>query len=332
MNMTPTPIASVVVPAYNCEATIAETLRSILNQTFSDLELIVVDDGSTDATTEIVNGFTDERIRLISQKNRGLAGAHNTGIYHARGRYIGFCDADDLWLPEKLELHVAHLETNPDVGISFSTSAMIDQHGRRLGISQKPKLRGITAADVFKRNPIGNGSTPLMRRAALDAIAFRPAGEEERDWWFDENFRQSDDIEGWLRFILSSDWLIEGIPGDLTLYRIHTGALSANVEAQYDTWCRMKDKIAAISPMLVRRHGAAATAYQLRYLARRAVSSRDGKRAARFMRRSIWASRRPLREEPIKTMVTWSAAELLSLFGRGIYNRVEARLLSSKAG
>ncbi|MBB4303167.1 glycosyltransferase involved in cell wall biosynthesis [Rhodobium orientis] len=329
--MNRTPVATVVVPAYNCQATIAETLRSILNQTFTDLELIVVDDGSKDATVDVIRDFGDERIRLIRQQNRGLAGAHNTGIHHARGRYVAFCDADDLWLPEKLELHIAHMDARPEVGISFSGSALIDQHGRPLGISQQPKLRDITAADVFKRNPIGNGSTPVMRREALDAIAFRPVGETERDWWFDETFRQSDDIEGWLRFILSADWLIEGIPGDLTLYRIHTGALSANVEAQFATWCRMKDKIAAISPMLVRKHGATAEAYQLRYLARRAVSSRDSKRAAGLMRRSLGTSPRPLVEEPVKTVVTLAAAELLSLLGQNIYGRIESRLLSRKA-
>ena len=113
------PTASIVVPAYNVEATIAETLNSLLAQTYTDMEIIVVDDGSSDRTTEIVAEFDDPRIRLVSQRNRGLAGAHNTGIFEAAGDFIGFCDADDLWLPEKLERHIDHLRANPDVGISF---------------------------------------------------------------------------------------------------------------------------------------------------------------------------------------------------------------------
>ncbi len=325
------PIASVVVPAFNCAATITETLRSILRQTFADFELIVVDDGSTDGTPEIVGRFSDPRIRLIRQRNRGLAGAHNTGIAAARGEFVGFCDADDLWMPEKLERHIDHLRANPAVGISFSDSRMIDAAGRPIGVCQKPKLKGLTAADIFKRNPIGNGSTAVIRRAALDGFAYRPKGEAERDWWFDENFRQSDDIEGWLRFVLTQDWRIEGIDGLLTLYRIHGAALSANVACQLDSWLDMRGKIAQISPALVERHGPAATAYQLRYLARRAVSMRDGALASRLVRQSLRASLRPLVEEPVKTIVTLAAAEILGLFGDRFYAAVERRLLSSAA-
>lgn len=327
---TNTPVASLVVPAYNVAGTIRETLVSLLGQTFADFELIVVDDGSSDQTIAVVQSFDDERIRLIRQKNRGLAGAHNTGIAAARGRYVGFCDADDLWLPEKLELHIAHLDANPDVGISFSGSQMIDRAGRPLGVNQSPKLRNITAADVFRRNPIGNGSAAVMRREALDGFAYRPLGEEERDWWFDETFRQSDDIEGWLRFILTQDWRIEGIPGHLTLYRIHMGGLSADVDKQFETWARMRDKIAQISPELVQRYGSTATAYQLRYLARRCVSMRDGKRAWALVRQSLRASLRPFVEEPVKTAITLGAALFLAMFGEETYARLESRLLQNQ--
>jgi glycosyltransferase involved in cell wall biosynthesis len=321
------PIISVIVPAYNAEATIAETINSILNQTFTHLELIVVDDGSEDRTIAVVESFSDSRIRLIRQKNRGLAGAHNTGIASARRRYIAFCDADDLWLPEKLERHIEHLEANPDVGISFSGSQMIDAAGRPLGIYQSPKLRNISAADVFKRNPIGNGSAAVIRRSAIEGFAYRPLAEAERDWWFDETFRQSDDIEGWLRFILTQDWRIEGISGYLTLYRIHLGGLSANIDRQFTSWLRMRDKIAEIAPGLVSRHGAAATAYQLRYLCRRAVSMRDGNVAWNLAKRAMRASLRPFVEEPMKTIVTLTAAGVLNLLGATFYARTEQWLL-----
>ncbi|NLH83129.1 MAG: glycosyltransferase [Phyllobacteriaceae bacterium] len=326
-----TPTASIVVPAYNAAATIAETLWSLLAQTFGDFEVIVVDDGSSDRTAEIVESFEDPRIRLVRQANRGLAGAHNTGIAASRGEFVGFCDADDLWMPEKLERHVEHLRCSPDVGISFAGSAMIDVEGRTLRVAQRPKLTGITAADVFLRNPIGNGSAAVVRRVAFDAIAWRPPHESERDWWFDESFRQSDDIEGWLRFAVTTDWRIEGIPGLLTAYRIHTGALSADIGRQFRTWVRMRDKIAALAPDLVERHGAAATAYQLRYLARRAVSLHQGGEAVRLSRASLAASRAPLAREPVKTLVTALAAEVLNLFG-GVGGRlIEARLRSAAA-
>ncbi|WP_210245178.1 glycosyltransferase family 2 protein [Martelella alba] len=321
------PIASIVVPAFNAAVTIRETIASLLDQTFTDFEIIVVDDGSTDMTAATVKRYADPRIRLISQPNRGLAGAHNTGIAAARGVYIGFCDADDLWLPEKLELHIRHLEENPDVGISFSGSSLIDCDGKAVGIKQSPKLKNITAADVFCRNPIGNGSAAVIRAEALEGFAYRPVGEVERDWWFDENFRQSDDIEGWLRFILTQDWRIEGIPGHLTLYRIHIGGLSANVEKQFKTWLAMRDKMARIAPELVARHGERAAAYQLRYLARRCVSMRQGRKAFSLALRSLAKSPRPFIEEPVKSTVTLAAAAFIALAGETIYSNVESRLL-----
>lgn len=323
------PVASIVVPAYNAAATIEETLKSLLAQTFFDFELIVVDDGSTDATASVVARFPDHRVRLIRQSNRGLAGAHNTGIAYARGRYIGFCDADDLWVPEKLERHVAHLDANPDVGISFAGSRMIDRQGRPLAVRQSPKLRDINPADVFTRNPIGNGSAAVIRRSALDGFAYRPHGDGDREWWFDETFRQSDDIEGWLRFILTQDWRIEGIEGQLTLYRVHVGGLSANVEAQLETWLRMRDKMAEIAPELVERHGGAATAYQLRYLARRCISLRDGQAALRLALRSMRVSMRPFVEEPVKSVVTLGAALMLAAAGPDNFGWFERRLLAT---
>lgn len=322
------PEVSLVVPAYNVAETIGATLQSLLSQTFDDFELIVVDDGSTDDTVTVVNSFTDVRIRLIRQRNRGLSGAHNTGIAAANGAFIGFCDADDLWLPEKLACHVVHLRVSPHVGISFSGSEMIDLDGRPLGLAQRPRLLNIDAAHVLKRNPIGNGSAPVMRREALDDLRYRPAGETVRDWWFDETFRQSDDIEGWARFAATSDWMIEGIPGLLTLYRINPHGLSANVDRQLETWERMLAKLESIAPDLVRIHGPAARAYQHRYLCRRAIASRDRKAAARLLGMMLRGSKIPFVEEPGKTIATVAAAAVLGMSGSAAYSAAESAILS----
>ena len=309
------PTFSVVVPAYNVASTIHETLVAISNQTFSDFEIVVVDDGATDATPNILKAYADPRLRVIRQINRGLAGARNTGIHQAKGEYIAFCDGDDIWEPEKLELHLAHFESDSNVGISFAGSSMIDEDGNALKISQCPKLTDIGAADVFKRNPIGNGSAAVIRREALDCIAYRPSHETERDWWFDEMMRQSEDIDAWMRFILASDWKIEGIPGLLTRYRIQSGGLSANLARQFETWTRMCDKVWATSPEFAKRHAPVAESYQLRFLARRAFMMRDGATAASLALRSIATSRVPLIDEPAKTLITLVAAVALKLFG-----------------
>ncbi|MEM6680110.1 MAG: glycosyltransferase [Pseudomonadota bacterium] len=312
------PRASIVVPAYKAAATIGETLESLLAQTFTDFEIVVVDDGTPDETLKVVARFEDPRIRLVRQANRGLAGARNGGLLAARGAYVGFCDADDLWEPRKLAAHVAHLDANPDVGISFAGSRFIDAESRPLRLAQSPKLTGITALDVLCRNPIGNGSAAVVRREAFDQIAWRPL-HDSRLWWFDERFRQSEDIECWARFILSTDWKIEGVPGLLTRYRINPGGLSADLEKQYESWERMIARMAEIAPGFVARHAPTARAYQLRYLARRAVSQRDGRLALGLVTRALALSRRPLLAEPAKTCSTFAAATLLSAFGRKGY-------------
>lgn len=325
------PRASIVVPAFNAATTLGATLDALARQTFRDLEVVVVDDGSSDATGALVRARRDPRVRLVRQANRGLAGARNTGIAHARGAVIGFCDADDLWQPRKLAAHVAHLEASPLVGLSYAGSAFIDDAGRPTGHAQRPRLRSVTAAHVFKRNPVGNGSAPVMRRAALDAIAWRPAGETARDWWFDERFRQSEDIECWLRLALTTDWEIAGIPGAQTLYRLSAGGLSANTDAQLASWERMVAKLSPLAPDFFDRHAPAARAYQLRYLCRRAISARDGDRAATLALRGARHSLRPLWEEPARTLVTWGAAATLGLAGPQRFAAAEARLLRRAA-
>ena len=154
-------LVSVIVPTYNVEEYISRTINSILAQTYSNFELLIIDDESPDRSVEICQQFKDSRLKIISQKNRGLAGARNTGIRNAKGEYLAFLDADDLWLPKKLENHVQHLESSPTVGISFSRSAFIDINDRELGIYQMPKLKEITAEHLLCRNPIGNGSAPV---------------------------------------------------------------------------------------------------------------------------------------------------------------------------
>jgi glycosyltransferase involved in cell wall biosynthesis len=309
------PMISVVVPAYNVAVTIRETLVSITNQTFTNIEIIAVNDGATDSTPDILATYPDKRLRVIRQANRGLAGARNTGVYHAKGKYIAFCDADDIWEAEKLERHFNHLENDDNVGISFAGSSMIDDKGNRLKISQLPKLKNISAEDVFKRNPIGNGSAAVVRRAAFDCIAYRPASETERDWWFDETMRQSEDIDAWMRFILASDWKIEGIDGLLTRYRIQSGGLSSNLSTQYQTWKTMCGKVSATAPAFAARHAPTAEAYQLRFLARRAFMMRDGATALHLAVSSLLKSRTPLWEEPVKTIVTLLAATALRSMG-----------------
>ena len=123
------PIVSVVMPAYNVELYVEEAVRSILNQTFCDFEFIIVDDGSTDRTPEILRSFTDPRIRLLfNEKNEGNYPARNRGCRLARGKYIAVMDADDVALPERLEKQVRFMEGNPDVLACGTAYRLMDRN------------------------------------------------------------------------------------------------------------------------------------------------------------------------------------------------------------
>lgn len=309
-------LASIIVPAFNVEDTIAQTLQSLISQTHHNFEIIVVDDGSTDASASIAATYlVDPRVRVIRQTNRGLAGARNSGIAASRGTFIAFCDADDLWEPEKLARHVTHLEANPQVGVSYSGSAFIDDDGALTGQAQRPRLHDIEAMHVFRRNPIGNGSAAVIRRAVFDAIAFHPEHETQWDWYFDETFRQSEDIECWMRIVLSTDWEFEGVEGLLTQYRISAGGLSAATDRQLAAWERMVDKLGPLAPDFFETQAPIARAYQLRYLSRRAVSCADAAQARALTKAWLKTSLVPLRDEILKSIVTLGAVAVLSLLG-----------------
>lgn len=315
---------SVIVPTYKAQKYIAKTIKSVLAQTYPHFELIIVDDESPDQSVEICRQFQDPRLKIISQKNRGLAGARNTGIRHSQGDYLAFLDADDLWLPEKLEKHLQHLESSSQVGISFSRSEFIDSEDRSIGTYQMPKLKNITASYLLCRNPIGNGSAPVIRREVFTEIKFQDNlyGTVE-DFYFDESFRQSEDIECWIRIAIATKWQIEGIPEALTLYRVNSEGLSADITKQLISWEKVIEKTYSYSPELVSRWEGRARAYQLRYLARRAVRFKDGNRAVNLVNRSLITHWAIVLSEPRRTLLTLGAAYLLKILPLPLYIRLE---------
>jgi glycosyltransferase involved in cell wall biosynthesis len=316
---------SVIIPVYNVEAYIAETLDSVLAQTYSNLEIIIVDDESPDRSIDICRRYSDPRIQIVQQKNRGLAGARNTGIRHATGEYIALLDSDDLWLPDKIQKQVTHLESCPQVGVSFCRSAFIDERSQPLGTYQMPRLRDITAPYLMCRNPIGNGSAPMIRREVFDAIAY----ESDRygvleTFYFDDNFRQSEDIECWIRIVIQTGWQIEGISDAMTLYRVNAGGLSANILKQLESWEQVIAKTRTYAPDVVAQWENRARAYQLRYLARRAVRLKDGVMAVKLTHRALRTNWQILWEEPQRTLITIAAAYLLFLLPKPLYRWSEA--------
>ncbi|MBT9311111.1 glycosyltransferase family 2 protein [Leptothoe kymatousa] len=327
-------LVSVVIPVYKAEDFVGKTIHSVLGQTYKELEIIIVDDGSPDRSIDVCRGFDDPRIKIIQQANRGLAGARNTGIRNSIGDYIALIDADDLWTKDKIEKHVAHLESSPEIGISFSYSELIDEHDKSTGLKQIPtKIKDITPPYILRRNPIGNGSTPVFKREVFKDIEFKANlyGTEET-FYFDESFKRAEDVECWLRIAVETKWGCEGIPELLTLYRVNPGGLSASVLMQYEYLEKIIDKYNSAYPEIFSDVVSLAKAYFQRYIARRAVSMRDGTLAVKMLHRALASDLRILVEEPIKTLVTMGAAYFLYLVPIKLYIQLEQAAMNLAKG
>lgn len=173
------PLVSVIIPAYNAEAFIERTLQSVLSQTYKNIEVLVVDDGSQDSTPEIVKSFAqqDIRVTLFQQKNAGVAAARNLAIEKSMGEYIAPLDADDIWYPKKLEKQVqCMLEADRSVGLVYSWSAFIDEEDVIIGEYNSnyywifPHVEGEVYPAMLYTNFLINASSPLIRRACFEKI------------------------------------------------------------------------------------------------------------------------------------------------------------------
>ncbi|HBB32475.1 MAG TPA: glucosyl transferase [Cyanobacteria bacterium UBA8803] len=327
-------LVSIIIPVYNVEKYIAATVQSVLDQTYKNLELIIVDDGSPDKSIEICQQFTDPRIKIFRQGNRGVAGARNNGVRHAQGDYIAFLDADDLWSPDKLEKHVHHLETSPAVGVSYSYSAFIDEADNPLGIYQLPKTKDITPRHILLRDPIGSGSNLVAKREVFEAIKFQDNlyGTLE-DFYFDDDrqLHPSEDTECWLRIALKSGLQFEGIPEVLTLYRLNPGGHSHNFMKKANSWERLLEKARTYAPELMAQCEDAARAYQLTAIARRAVNQGAGAMAVELSHRALGSYWRILLEEPRRTLLTLAAAYTLWLLPKPLYSQMKALAFKTAA-
>ena len=327
---TNTPRVSVIMPVYNAEGTIAEAIRSVLDQSFRDFELLIVNDGTPDSSMAVCATFSDDRIRIINQENRGLAGARNTGIRAACGDFIALIDSDDSWTHDKLMMHIIHLEASPHVGVSYAGSVFIDEASEPIGLLQTPAKGEASAERIFMRNPIGNGSAPVFRAEAFADIAFSDPTHGDMAF-FDESFRQSEDIECWMRIALQTEWKFESISGSYTNYRLNSNGLSANVMSQLEQWERMASKVEASNPDFHRRWVGLARAYQLRYLARRAIHSNDLREAGSLFWKALKAAPRILLVDPRKTLTTMAALMFLRIAPDAIRKPVHARIFGTRS-
>lgn len=207
------PKVSVIIPAYNAEAYLAETIRSVLDQSFGDFEVIVVDDGSSDGTLHVARSF-EPRIRALTKSNGGPASARNLAIRNSRGDYLAFLDSDDLWVKDKLEEQVALLDSNPEAGLAYGEALMFtgddgeQKVEGKIGFTSNPSFRLLLFGDYIPN------STVIIRRACVDKVGLLNESRE---------LIGVEDYEYWMR--IAKHFLMVGTPRPLAYYRIREGNL-----------------------------------------------------------------------------------------------------------
>lgn len=271
------PKVSVVIPAYNAMTYLPETLESVLKQTFNDFEVIVVNDGSTDETEQWISQVKDPKVRLISQKNQGLAGARNTGITHAQGEYIAILDADDLWEPDKLEKQVRVLDENPEVALVYTWVGFIDENGNHTGRLFKNRAEGDVWEELTQHNIVECGSVPLIRRSCFDTVGLfdRNLGSYLEDW------------DMWLRIAANHQFKV--IQEPLVYYRQLSSSASRNWEAMDRSFQMVIEKAfsnAKPELMYLKNQSYGRTSLVLAWKALQS-QTKDYQTAAKFRKRAI---------------------------------------------
>jgi len=210
------PRVSVVVPTYNRQDAVATAIRSILAQTESDLEVIVVDDGSTDGTCKVVEDLRDGRVNYFYKINGGAASARNLGLSKCEGEYVAFLDSDDFWPENYLEVMVSHLENNGEFGAVYSPITVVYPDGSKVKSYKMPKDKsGWITLDLFRRGFIWPS-----------AVVFRSSVWE--DFYFDELLNKvSEDSDAFLRLSMRTQFLF--VPDVQAFHKISVDSISAEV-------------------------------------------------------------------------------------------------------
>lgn len=232
------PLVSVIIPAYNAEVFIERTLQSVLDQTYKNLEIIVVDDGSKDRTSEIVNNIArkDSRIRLLHQANSGVAAARNYGIEKSQGEFTAFVDADDIWYPQNIEKQVKIMTSaDSSVGLVYSWSVDIDEEDFLQGGFHVSDLEGNVYQALIYSNFIGNASAALIRRTCFDKVGGYDPNLKK------QNAQGCEDWDIYLR--IAKFYQFRVVPDFLVGYRQLIGSMSTNYAAMSKSHLLVMDNV-----------------------------------------------------------------------------------------
>ena len=222
------PAVSIIMPCFNSGKYLGQAIESVIGQTWADFEVIVVNDGSTDNTAEVVSAFKDDRIKYVCQPNRGLAGARNTGIRRSKGRFLTFLDADDVFLPDKLLIQTRLLEQETNIGLCAGNHQRLTPVGRIFYVPQP--LSGILSArQVLCNNPFPVHAT-MIRREWLDRIGL-----------FDESLAAAEDWDFHCRLAVAGCRMLRHADV-VCAYRTHEQSMSFDVVRQSSALLRVVQK------------------------------------------------------------------------------------------
>jgi len=265
---------SIIIPTYNRTDLLPRAISSVLNQTFQEFELIVVDDGSADSTKQVVEEFQkkDKRIKYIWQENSGgPAKPRNTGIKNSQGEYIALLDHDDEWLPEKLEKQLEIFEKNRQNNLGFVGCNALIVKEDKIQEYKTPKYKNILPK-ILERNFIWSCSSVIIKKLVLDKVGF-----------FDENLKIGDDWDMWIRIIING-YSFDFVDEPLFKYYIHSGNISAlknikKIAVDYNFLLEKYKKYYEQNPKIYSN--------RLRYTGASYILAKDLKKGREYFKKSI---------------------------------------------
>ncbi len=305
------PTVSVLLCIHNGERFLAATLDSALAQTYSDFELVAVDDGSADGSVPIVEGYRDSRIRLIRQASQGAAGALDTALRAARGEYVALLDHDDLWTTDKLAIHVETHRQRPEIDLTFSWFRVINDAGREIGIRSNRYRGTIDFRGLLADFVIGAISNVVIRRSAIEQ-----AGGIDRD------LPRLYDLDLCLRVALLSPGCVLAIERDLMLYRRHDAQITRDLASMEREWEQTLLKFEALAPDEFRAVAGLARSNMHRYFARLAYEQSNYRRALGFLEKGWRDSPGRFPFDP-RNSLTMAACASALLLPSALHRRLE---------
>lgn len=301
------PCCSIIIPAYNSIKYLPETLESVLKQTFTDFEIIIIDDGSYDNIVEWASRIQEPRVKFISQQNKGVSAARNLGIDLTTGEYIAFLDADDLWEATKLEKQLQCLKNNPSLGLVHTEMTVIDEESKLLGRKFTSNVEGNALKPLLEQNTIVTSSV-IVRRSCLETVGN-----------FDSNLTSSEDWELWVR--IASRYCIALIKEPLVYYRQHSKNTTNNWQMLEQDLRYIEQVFQSVPPQLSYLKNRS-YAYANIYLAWKALQTGYCQQAAYFRNQAIKHYGSIIFSH--KLMRLNLAIAILKIFGNNGFNRIQS--------